>query len=132
MYKRRHMDYIAIDFDGTIVNHEYPQLGSPVPGAIDWMHKFMENNIHIILYTMRSGKYLDEAVEYLEDNGIVLFGKNRNKNQYSWTKSPKIYANAYIDDAAVGCPLIYVEGQRPYVDWAVAGPEALKRFGIKV
>ena len=111
---------IAIDFDGTCVDHFYPLIGEPVPNALESMRFFNENNHDIILNTMRSGKHLDEAVDYLEKNGIRLFGINENPDQKSWTKSPKVYADYYIDDAAIGCPLLKVDGfYRWCVDWEI-------------
>ena len=110
---------IAVDFDGTIVTHEYPRIGKPVPYALEVMETLINKyNVRLILWTMRSGDYLKQAVDYVESNGIKLFDANKNVEQLAWTDSPKCYANAYIDDAAVGCPLIYPEnGERPYVDW---------------
>lgn len=116
---------IAIDFDGTIVDHNYPHIGEPVPNAIECMKFFNENNHDIILNTMRSGKHLDQAVKYLEDNGIILFGINENPEQRRWTDSPKIYANYYIDDASIGCPLIKIDG---FYRWCVDWEKVLKLF----
>lgn len=112
------MAYIAVDFDGTVVTHEYPIIGQPVPGALDTMKRLQRRGHLIILWTMRSGKELEEAVHYLQANGIKLHGINENPTQKSWTQSPKAYAQYYIDDAAVGCPLIEKDGQRPYVNWS--------------
>lgn len=109
--------YIGIDFDGTMVEHAYPALGEPVEGAIECVKDLMKYGHKIILYTMRSEERLVEAVEYLEENDIVLFGVNNNPTQHHWTKSPKIFCNFYIDDAAIGCPLVTPEKGRPYVDW---------------
>lgn len=108
---------IAIDFDGTIVTHAYPKLGIDM-GGLKVLHKIQERGHNIILFTMRSGNELKEAVEYLNQNGIKLFGINSNQTQGSWTNSPKVYANIYIDDAALGIPLLWDNTtQRPYVDW---------------
>lgn len=114
---------IAIDFDGTIVHHAYPLIGAPVDGALEKMKQFVNDGHQIILWTMRSGETLGEAIEYLYSNGIELFGINRNPEQDSWTKSQKAYAHIYIDDAAYGCPLTYPQGYdehllRPWVDWS--------------
>lgn len=121
---------IAVDFDGTIVKHEYPRVGDPNPGAIEWMKRFQEHGAKVILFTMRSGDSvggdLFEAVEYIEENGIELDGVNTNPGQDSWTSSPKAYAQVYIDDAAFGCPLVDNPGGRPYVDWDIVGPAVLK------
>jgi len=111
------MSIFCIDFDGTIVTHEYPEIGKPVPHAIDVMKKLISNGNKIILYTMRSGFELGAAEEYLEKAGISLYGVNKNPTQSKWTKSPKVFAHTYIDDAALGCPLIDNEHFRPYVDW---------------
>ena len=65
---------------------------------------------------MRSGEELGEAVEWCEGHGIELYGVNTNPLQDQWTSSPKAYGQLYIDDAALGVPLLYDE-PRPYVDW---------------
>jgi hypothetical protein len=108
---------ICIDFDGTIVEHDYPRIGKPVPLAIETMKGLQEQGALLILFTMRSGKYLQEAVDYLKDNGIELYGVNTNPSQSTWTQSPKAYGQIYIDDAALGCPTLVVDGGRPMVDW---------------
>jgi hypothetical protein len=124
--------YICIDFDGTIVDHRFPEVGVPVPGALEWMGKFQNAGARLILFTMRSdggrhGDVLTNAVNYLKENGIQLYGINKNPTQVHWTSSPKAYGQLYIDDAAFGCPLTQPEGfQRPCVDWEVVGPEVMK------
>ena len=124
--------YICVDFDGTIVDHCFPEMGAPVPGAIEWLKRLQYSGGQIILYTMRSddmkeGKKLSEAVAYLEDNGVELFGINRNPKQDRWTSSPKAFGHIYVDDAAFGCPLISLESfNRPCVDWQTVGPELEK------
>jgi len=121
--------YIALDFDGTVVDHCYPDIGKPVPGAVKWLKRLQRSGGRIILFTMRSnslegGNFLRDAVQYLEKSGIRLFGVNRNPTQDEWTSSPKVYAHVYIDDAAFGCPLVQLKGfRRPCVDWKVVGPE---------
>jgi hypothetical protein len=116
---------IAVDFDGTVVLHEYPKVGPDVDGAVDVLKKLVANKHNIILWTMRSDKALQDAIDWYVKHEIPLYGINRNPTQ-NWTKSPKAYAQLYIDDAAVGCPLIVKlvpdeEGikqiGKPYVDW---------------
>ena len=107
---------IAVDFDSTIVKHEFPFIGAEVPGAIEAIKVLQQTN-KIILYTMRSGLYLKEAVKFCKDKGIKLWGVNNNPDQHDWTSSKKIYAHYYIDDSCIGVPLIYKEGKRPYVNW---------------
>lgn len=124
--------YICIDFDGTVVDHRFPEIGPPVPGALEWLGRFQEAGARLILFTMRSdggrnGDVLTEAVTYLEENGIQLYGININPTQVHWTSSPKAYGQLYIDDAAYGCPLIRLDGfQRPCVDWEAVGPGVMK------
>ena len=126
--------YICIDFDGTIVDHRFPEIGPPVPGAVEWMKEFQVAGAKLILFTMRSdgGKNpiaLLRAVDYLEENGIKLYGVNKNPTQVHWTSSPKAYGNIYIDDAAFGCPLIQPDGfNRPCVNWEIVGPGVMEKL----
>ena len=109
--------YIAVDFDGTCVTHEYPYLGQDV-GAVPVLKELVEQGHNLILYTMRSGKLEKEAVQWFKDNGIELYAVNSNPTQKKWTKSPKIHVDVYIDDGALGCPLVHsMRTSRPYVDW---------------
>lgn len=110
--------YIAVDFDGTCVTHEYPKVGKDI-GAVPVLKKLVDSGHHIILNTMRSGKELVDAVQWFADNDIPLYGANENPTQKEWTLSPKVYAHLYIDDAALGCPLIkkFAVSSRPFVDW---------------
>lgn len=95
---------IVIDFDGTCVTHEYPRIGKDI-GAIPVLKKLIEKGHNLIMFTMRSGKHLTEAVEWLGSNGITLYGIQYNPEQTKWTSSNKCYGQLYIDDAALGCPL---------------------------
>lgn len=110
----------AIDFDGTIIEHVFPKIGNPVPLAFETMKKMIDRGDQLILYTMRSGKYLDEAVEFCRERGVEFWGVNENPEQKEWTNSPKVYAHFYIDDASLGAPLIYPSIGRPYYNWKVA------------
>ena len=74
--------YICVDFDGTVVDHRYPEIGEPVPGAIKWLLRLQGCGARLILFTMRSdgsntGNLLTDAVQYLCKNGIILI-----RNQY--------------------------------------------------
>ena len=112
--------YIAVDFDGTCVTHEYPKVGKDI-GAVPVLKKLTDSGHKIILNTMRSGKELAAAIKWFIDNDIPLFGANENPTQKSWTTSPKVHANLYIDDAAIGCPLIFDHAisSRPFVNWVM-------------
>ncbi|MDC0325219.1 hypothetical protein OAM01_00505 [bacterium] len=108
---------VAVDFDGTCVTHEYPNVGVGI-GAEAVLDRIVNEGGELILWTMRSGKELDDAVNWFSGRGIPLFGIQRNPTQDTWTKSPKAYAEIYIDDAALGCPLKTQSGvERPFVDW---------------
>ena len=108
---------IALDFDGTVVTHEYPYVGEDI-GAVPVLKELTAAGHQLILFTMRSGKLLDEALEWFERNGIELFAVNENPEQKSWTSSVKVHANIYIDDCALGCPIRFEDGvRRPCVDW---------------
>ena len=109
---------IAIDFDGTCVTHEYPEIGRDL-GATTTLKTLVDNGHKLILLTMRSGKTLEDAKYWFEERGINLYGVNENPSQKRWTESPKVYANLYIDDANLGVPLIKnsMASDRPYIDW---------------
>jgi len=77
--------YVCVDFDGTIVDHRYPDIGAPVPGAIKWLKRLQEKGARLILYTMRADdpgrELLSDAVRYLQAEGVRLYGVNRNPDQ---------------------------------------------------
>jgi hypothetical protein len=99
--------YICVDFDGTQVEHEYPRIGKEIPGAYEAMRRWQERGAKLIMWTMRSGETLKQAVQHGGDNGIDWFGINFNPTQTSWTQSRKAYGHIYVDDAAAGAPLIH-------------------------
>ena len=113
---------IAIDFDGTVVTHDYPEVGKSI-GAEKVLKRIVEAGHKLILFTMRSHKENDgrdtlaEAVQWFKDNDIELYGVNENPTQILWTDSPKVYANLYIDDAALGCPKKVTGEGKVVVDW---------------
>lgn len=119
---------ICIDFDGTCVTHEYPDIGRDI-GAVEVLQDLVEQGHKLILFTMRSGETLEQAVDWFGRNGIELYGVNKNPTQEQWTSSPKAYGQLYIDDAALGVPLMYPSNGRPYVDW-VHVEEILYERGI--
>ncbi len=115
---------VALDFDGTLLTHVWPEVGKDI-GAFEWVVplqvKYTE--LKYILWTVRGGKPLDDAVEYCNDRGLFFWGINRNPDQSTWSFSNKVYANCYVDDAAIGAPIIHGdEGTRPYINWNEMGP----------
>lgn len=126
---------IGIDFDGTCVTHEFPNVGKEI-GAERVLRRLVKAGHKLVLFTMRSdidnptsddhtihtqgGTYLTDAVNWFKERDIPLFGINENPEQKSWTTSPKAYCHLYIDDAALGCPLNYHPiSERPFVNWTI-------------
>ena len=110
---------IAVDFDGTCVAHEYPEIGRDI-GAVPVLKDLVAQGHQLILFTMRGGECLLKAVQWFNDNDIELYGVNTNPTQSEWTDSPKAYAELYIDDAGFCAPVIWTEGdKRPHICWSV-------------
>lgn len=105
--------YICVDFDGTCVRHAYPHIGKEI-GAVPVL-KYLAKKHKIILYTMRDGYTLMAAARWFKLHDIELYGINDNPGAH-FTKSPKVHANLYIDDRALGIPLV-PDVDRDYVDW---------------
>ena len=96
---------IAVDFDGTIVEHEYPKIGKPIPFAIDVLKKLQYEDHHmLILWTVREGTLLDEAVEHCKNKGLEFYAVNKNFPEETLEPgiSRKIVADIYIDDRNLG------------------------------
>jgi hypothetical protein len=95
---------IAVDFDGTIVEHKYPQIGKEQQFAFETLKQLIKQKHQLILWTYRAGKELDEAVEYCRENGVEFFAVNKNfpEEYYDGSISRKIDADVYIDDRNLG------------------------------
>ena len=95
---------IAVDFDGTIVEHRYPEIGKEKLFAFDTLRSLQKQNHQLILWTIRTGKELDEAVEFCRKNGIEFYAVNKNYPEeiFDETISRKINADIYIDDKNIG------------------------------
>jgi hypothetical protein len=121
---------ICLDFDGSCVTHEYPIIGKDI-GAIPVLKKIVENGHNLVLFTMRSGKTLDEAVDWFKNNDIPLYGIQENPTQKTWTSSPKAYGQLYIDDAALGAPIKFdfLHSSNPFLDWNKI-EDMLKHMGV--
>lgn len=91
---------IAVDFDGTIVKHKFPAIGKEIPYAIKILKLFQEKGHQLILWTYRSGKDLEKAVEFCRKRGLIFHAVNNNFDgeEFDNTYSRKIYADIYIDD----------------------------------
>ncbi|MCD8139155.1 MAG: hypothetical protein LUE17_05165 [Planctomycetaceae bacterium] len=120
--------YIAVDFDGTCVTDNYPDVGEDI-GAAPVLRDLAEKGHRLILWTMRSGAELALAVSWFKKNRIPLYGVNENPDQHGWTTSPKAYAHILIDDVALGVPLVQPRHGGVHVDWQKVRAE-LQRRGV--
>lgn len=94
---------IAVDFDGTIVEHDYPKIGKPIPFAIETLKKLEADGHRLLLWTVRTGPLLDEAVKYLNKKGIYFYAYNQNHpDEDNETVSRKLNADMFIDDRNIG------------------------------
>ena len=97
---------IAVDFDGTIVEHKYPAIGRELPFAIETLKKLRDEHHRLILWTVREGRLLDEALAFCRDRGLEFYAVNRDypeeekgrNNHYS----RKLKADLFIDDRNLG------------------------------
>ena len=95
---------IAVDFDGTIVKHKYPLIGEEIPFAIDTLRLIQsELRHHLILWTVREGNLLKDAVEFCRDRGLEFYAVNQNHPEDTNIISPrKLMADMFIDDRNFG------------------------------
>lgn len=95
---------IAVDFDGTIVEHRYPDIGKENLFAFRTLKEMQKRGALLILWTFRSGKELEEAVEYCRRNGVEFYAVNRSypEEVFSDEISRKIDADIFIDDRNIG------------------------------
>ncbi len=95
---------IAIDFDGTIVEDAYPDIGKPMLFAFETMKELQKQNHQLILWTYRSGEELEDAVEFCRENGIEFYAVNQSYPEeiFDPGSSRKIHAHIFIDDRNIG------------------------------
>lgn len=92
---------IAVDFDGTIVKHEFPAVGELIPGAVRTLQTLAKFGCEIILWTCREGNYLEDAVNFCKENKIPIHSVNRNSENLIGYAVRKIVASLYIDDRGI-------------------------------
>lgn len=95
---------IAVDFDGTIVEHEYPRIGKEMLFAFATLKELNKKGHKLILWTIRTGQLLDEAVEFCKKNGVEFYAVNKNypEEEMDANISRKLNADIFIDDRNVG------------------------------
>lgn len=96
---------IAVDFDGTIVEHEYPKIGRERPFATQTLKKLVEDGHRLILWTIRHGETLQEALDWCTERGITFYAVNcdyEGQDVCSGERSPKVKCDMYIDDRNLG------------------------------
>ena len=97
---------IAVDFDGTIVEHRYPAIGKELPFAIDTLRQLAAEGHRLILWTVREGQYLDDAVAFCRDRGLEFYAVNRDYPEEEPERNNrftrKLKADLWIDDRNLG------------------------------
>lgn len=95
---------IAVDFDGTIVEHRYPEIGKEIPFATDALRKLISEQHRLILWTMRTGNLLDEALVWCRERGVEFYAVNNDfpDQEYTPGMPRKIKVDLVIDDRNVG------------------------------
>ncbi len=95
---------IAVDFDGTLVEHRYPEIGKEILFAFDTLRDLQKQNHQLILWTVRSGNELEAALEFCRQRGIEFYAVNKSypEEKHNETTSRKINADIFIDDRNVG------------------------------
>ena len=97
---------IAVDFDGTIVEHRYPEIGEEIPFAIETLKMLVKDHHKLVLWSVREGKLLDDAINWCRERGVEFYAINRDypeeepdNNQYF---SRKLKVDVWIDDRNLG------------------------------
>ena len=95
---------IAVDFDGTIVEHAYPEIGKEKPFAIQTLKQLQQEGNRLILWTSRENELLDEAIAFCHERGLDFYAVNSNEpaDALFHKFSTKVIADVYIDDHNLG------------------------------
>lgn len=100
------MATIAVDFDGTIVEHRYPAIGKEIPFATETLRMLIEDHHRLILWTVREGKLLQDAIDWCHERGVDFWAVNNDypeeKKENNEFFSRKIKADYFIDDRNIG------------------------------
>jgi len=96
---------IAVDFDGTIVEHRYPAIGEELLFAFATLRELQKQGHRLLLWTIREGRELEEAVEFCRNNGVEFYAANKNYPEEEFiagVSSRKLNADLFIDDRNIG------------------------------
>ena len=97
---------IAVDFDGTIVTHKYPEIGEEIPFAVDTLKALQQRHHKLILWSVREGELLDEAVQWCRERGVEFYAVNRDYPEETTDNNPhfsrKLKVDVFIDDRNIG------------------------------
>lgn len=95
---------VAVDFDGTLCNSNFPDCGEPIQPVINFVKELKEQGAVIILWTCREGEPLNTAIKWCKEQGIIFDYINENcpkRNEYWGCDCRKVGADLYIDDKAI-------------------------------
>lgn len=97
---------IAVDFDGTIVRHRYPDIGEEIPFAVSTLKMLVEERHRLILWTVREGELLDDAINWCRERGLEFYAINRDFPEEDISRNEnftrKLKVDMWIDDRNVG------------------------------
>ena len=98
---------IAADFDGTICEHKYPKIGEERPFATEILRQLIAERYKVVLWTMRTGDLLEEAIKWCEERGVYFYAVNNENSDLFDEKrgaglSCKLNADIFIDDRNIG------------------------------
>lgn len=100
------MAIIAVDFDGTIVTHKYPNIGEELPFATETLRMLIRDHHRVILWSVREGKLLQDAIDWCRERGVEFYAVNRDYPEEEKEKnnhySRKLKADYFIDDRGIG------------------------------
>ena len=96
---------IAVDFDGTIVEHRYPKIGEEIPFATETLKILAQERHKLILWTVREGELLEEAIEWCRQRGVFFYSVNKDYPEEEKRHngfSRKLKADLFIYDRNLG------------------------------
>ncbi len=97
---------IAVDFDGTIVEHKYPAIGEEIPFAVETLKMLQKDHHRLILWSVREGQLLDEALQWCHERGLDFYAANRDYPEETTENNPhfsrKLKVDVFIDDRNLG------------------------------